>query len=59
MIMLVWVRWKKPVELAITFDFEHLQAAENLESTEGVYIKVDRLFNSLLIEFLNVAIFQS
>lgn len=57
MITLVWVRWKKLVELAITLDFEHFQAAENLESTEGVYIKVDRLFNSLVMEFLNVAKF--
>ena len=57
MITLVWVRWKKLVELAITLDFEHFQAAENLESTEGVYIKVDRLFNSLVMEFSNVAKF--
>lgn len=48
---MVWVRLKKPVKLAITLDFEHLEGAENLESTEDVYIKTDRLFNSLMMEF--------
>ena len=57
MITLVWVRWKKSVKLPITLDFEHMERAENLESTEGVYMKVDRPFNSLMMEFFKCSNF--
>ena len=51
-IMTLWVRWKKPVKLAITLDPEDVKGAQDIGSNIGNnYIKVEMLFNSLMAEF--------
>ena len=50
-IMTIWVKWKKPMKSAITIDLEDVEDAEDLDSTGDVYIKFERLFNSLIMEF--------
>ena len=51
-IMTLWVRWKKPVKLAIKSDPEHVEGAQDLGGNTGDnYVRVEMLFNSLMTEF--------
>ena len=50
-IMTLWVKWKKPVKLAITLDPEDVEGAQDIGVNTGDnYIKVEILFNSLMTE---------
>ena len=51
-IMTLWVRWKKPVKLAITLDPEDVEGAQDIGGNTGDnYIKVKMPFNSSMTEF--------
>ena len=50
-IVMLWVRWKKPLYLAIILDSENAEVAEDLQSTKDVNTEFERLFNSLITEF--------
>ena len=51
-IMTLWVRWKKPVKLAITLDPEDVEGVQGIRGNTGDdYIRVEMSFNSLMIEF--------
>ena len=51
-IMTLWVRWKKPVKLAITLDPEDAEGAQDIRGkTSDNYTRVEMPFNSLLTEF--------
>ena len=51
-IMTLWVRWKKPVKLAVTLDLEGAENAQDIGGNTGDnYIRVEMPFNSLITEF--------
>ena len=51
-IMTLWVRWKKPVKLAITLDLKDVEGAQDAGGNTGDnYIRVEMPFNSLMTEF--------
>ena len=50
-IMALWIRWKKPVKLAITLDPEDLEGPQDTGYPGDNYIKVHMPFNSLMTEF--------
>ena len=51
-IMTLWVRWKKPVKLAITLDPEDVEDAQDIRgNTSDNYTRVEMPFNSLMTEF--------
>ena len=51
-IMTLWVRWKKPVKLAITLDPEDVEGVQDIGGNTGDnYIWVEMPFNSLMTEF--------
>ena len=51
-IMTLWVRWKKPVKLAVTLDLEGPENAQDIGGNTGDnYIRVEMPFNSLITEF--------
>ena len=59
-IMTLWVRWKKPVKLAITLDPEDVEGIQDVNGSTGDnYARVEMPFNNLMTEFLRVAILQS
>ena len=39
--MTLWVKWKKPLNLAVVLDAEDKEGAENLDITECSYTKYD------------------
>ena len=50
--MTLWVRWKKPVKLAITLDPEDVQGVQDIGgNTSDNYIRVEMPFNSMMTEF--------
>ena len=54
--MTLWVRWKKPVKLAITLDPEDVKNAQDVDGSTGYnYIRVEMPFNSL-VSFVRVVI---
>ena len=51
-IMTLWVRWKKPVKLAITLDPEDVEGVQDIGgNTSDNYIRVEMPFNSMMTEF--------
>ena len=50
-IMTLWVKWKKPVKMAIRLEPEDLEGAQDLEGTGDGYIRIDMPFNSKMTEF--------
>ena len=46
LIITLWVRWKKPVKLAITLDPEDVEG-----NTGDIYIRVEMSFNNLITVF--------
>ena len=51
-IMTLWVRWVKPVKLAITLDAEDVEGAHDIrENTSDNYTRVEMPFNSWMTEF--------
>ena len=57
-IMILWVRWKKPIEQPlIELDPEGAKNAQELgDGTSDNYIRVEMPLNSLMTEFLRVVI---
>ena len=52
LIMTLWVRWKKPVKLAIMLDPEDVKGAQDIGGNTGDnYIKLEMAFNCLMTEF--------
>ena len=50
--MTLWVRWKKPVKLAITLDPEDVEGVQDIGgNTSDNYIRVEMPFNSMMTEF--------
>ena len=51
-IMTLWVRWKKPVKLAITLDPDDVEGVQDIGGNTGDnYTKVEMPFNSLMTDF--------
>ena len=51
-IMTLWVRWKKPVKLAITLDPEDVEGVQDIGgNTSDNYIRAEMPFNSMMTEF--------
>ena len=51
-IMTLWIRWKKPVKLAITLDHEDVEGVQDIGgNTSENYIRVEMPFNNLMTEF--------
>ena len=51
-IMTLWVRWKKPVKLAITLDPEDIESAHDIGGNTGDNCtNMEMPFNSLVIKF--------
>ena len=50
--MTLWVRWKKPVKLAIALDPEDVEGVQDIGgNTSDKYIRVEMPFNSMMTEF--------
>ena len=50
--MTLWVRWKKPVKLAIALDPEDVEGVQDIGgNTSDNYIRVEMPFNSMMTEF--------
>ena len=51
-IIILWVRWKKPVKLTITLGFQDVEDAQDVGGDAcDNYIRVEMSFNRLITEF--------